>query len=149
VVGGQATAAEAVEEDGDPERLGQRPQLVLAAAPVEAGPSHDRRPLGRGQQRRRRLDPLRRAGLGLRRSRYLRVGLGEDDVERVVDEGRAGGGRKGEVERGRGPGRDLARVLHGLRRLDQRRDEGQVVDLLQRARAPAQLRRPPTEDADR
>ena len=33
VVGGQAAAAEAVEEDRDPERLGQRPQLLLAAGP--------------------------------------------------------------------------------------------------------------------
>ena len=60
VVGGQAAAAEAVEEDRDAERLGQRPQLLLAAAPVEAGAGHDRRPLGAGQQRRRLLDPGRR-----------------------------------------------------------------------------------------
>ena len=47
------------------------------------------------------------------------------------------------------PGRIRARLLDRLRRLDQRRDEGQVIDLLQRARAPAHLRRPPAEHADR
>src|SRR5205085_4606035 len=44
---------------------------------------------------------------------------------------------------------DRARVLRRIRRLDQRRDEWQVVDLLQRPRAPAHLRRPPAEHADR
>ena len=33
VVGGQAAAAHAVEEDGDPERLGERAELVLRRAP--------------------------------------------------------------------------------------------------------------------
>ena len=33
---------------------------LLALPPVEAGAGHDRRPLGRGEQRRRLLDPVRR-----------------------------------------------------------------------------------------
>ena len=59
MVGGQAAAAEPVEEDGDAERLGQRPQLALAVAPVEAGAGHDHRALGGGEQRRRLLHPAR------------------------------------------------------------------------------------------
>ena len=84
-----------------------------------------------------------------RRRRDLDLGLGEDDVERVVDEGRPARAPQRQVERRRGHRRDPARLLHRLRRLDQRRDEGQVIDLLQRARAPAHLRRPPAEHADR
>ena len=103
VVGGQAAAAQAVEEDRDPERLGQRPQLVLAPAPVEPGAGHDRRALGRGEQRRGLLDALRRLRLARRgRRRDLRLRLGEDDVERVVDEGRPGGRGERQVERRRG-----------------------------------------------
>ncbi len=111
VVGGQAAAAEAVEEDRDAERLGQRPQLVLAAAPVEAGAGHDRRPLGRGQQRRRLLD-ARRPGRASadRRRRDLGLGLGEDDVERVVDEGRAARAPRAP---GRAPPRSRAAIRAG------------------------------------
>ena len=59
VIRREAAAAEAVEEDRDSERLGQRLKLVLAVGPVEAGAGHDRRPLRRGQQRRRLLDAAR------------------------------------------------------------------------------------------
>ena len=109
VVGGEAAAAQPVEEDGDPERLGQRPQLLLAVAPVEAGAGHDRRPLGAVQQRRRLLDPGGRLRLGDRGGRDLGLGLAEDDVERVVDEGRPAGRAQRQVERRRGPRRDRRR----------------------------------------
>ena len=90
VVGGQAAAAHAVEEDGDPERLGEGAQLLLPVRPVEAGAGHDRRALGVGEQRGGFLGAIGRlAGRSLRRGRHLGLGLGEDDVERVVDEGRA------------------------------------------------------------
>jgi hypothetical protein len=58
VVGGEAAAAHAVQEHGDAERLGERPQLLLPARPVEAGAGHDRGALGRGEQGRRLLQPL-------------------------------------------------------------------------------------------
>ena len=150
VVGGQAPPAHAVEEDRDPERLGEPAQLLLAARPVEAGAGHDRRALGVGQELGGLLGasaglPADRVGAG----RHLRLGLGEDDVERVVDEGRAGRlGERGSIAR-RGQRRDRGRLLHRHRRLDQRRDERQVVDLLERARAPAHLRRPPAEHDER
>ena len=60
VVGGQAAAAEAVEEDRNAESLGQCPQLDLSPAPVETGPRHDDRALGRGEQCRGLLDTFRR-----------------------------------------------------------------------------------------
>ena len=58
VVGGQAAAAHAVEEHRRAERLGERPQLVLAARPVEPGAGHDRRALGRREQLGGALDAL-------------------------------------------------------------------------------------------
>ena len=58
VVGGQAAAAHAVEEDGDAERLGELAELLLGVGPVEAGAGHDRRALGLGQQLRRLLGAL-------------------------------------------------------------------------------------------
>ena len=64
VVGGEAAAAQAVEEDRDPERLGEGAQLLPRRAPVEAGAGHDHRPLGRRQQRRRLLDAVRRGAAG-------------------------------------------------------------------------------------
>jgi hypothetical protein len=58
VVGGQAAAAHAVEEDRNPERLGERAQLELAVGPVEARAGHDHRALGLGEQPRRLLGVL-------------------------------------------------------------------------------------------
>ena len=91
-------------------------------------------------------------GCASRRSsarRDLELGLAEDDVHRIVDEGRAARRGGGEVERAGGQRRDRVGRLRRLGRLDQRRDERQVVDLLQRARPPAHLRRPPAEHRDR
>ena len=42
VVGGEAAPSEAVEEDGDPERLGQGAQRLLSPAPVEAATAPSR-----------------------------------------------------------------------------------------------------------
>ncbi len=150
VIGRQAATAEPVEEDRDPQRLGERPQLALAMAPVEAGAGHDRRSLRRRQQRRRLLDSGRRPGRRRRgQRRNLDLRLAEDDVQRIVDEGRPARRSRRQVQRRRGHRGDPPRLLHGLGRLDQRRDEGKVVDLLQRARAPAHLRRPPAQHSDR
>ena len=62
MVGGQAAAAEAVEEHGDAAALGELAQRVLAVAPVEVRAGHDHRPLGVGEQRGGALD---RAAVGL------------------------------------------------------------------------------------
>ena len=151
VVGGQAAAAEAVEEDRDAERLGQRPQLA-----PRPGPSRGRcRPSSTG-----RSAPASSAaasstpsagaappGSGGRRRSRLR--LAEDDVERVVDEGRPEGAASARSSAAAVRAAICAVAFTVSRRLDQRRDEGQVVDLLQRARAPAHLRRPAAEHADR
>ena len=145
----QASAAEAVEEDRDPEQLGQGAEPILSPSPVETGPGHDRRPLGPRQQRCRLLDTGRRGPACRRKGGNLGLRLAENDVERVVEEGRAARRRGGEIERRGCHRRDPGRVLDRLRVLDQRRDEGEVIDLLQRAGAPAHLRRPPAEDADR
>ena len=149
MVGGKATAAEPVEEDRNAERFGESTQLNLAMAPVETAAGHDRWPLGACQQGRRLLDPASRLGIVASGIRNLLVRLAEDDVERIVDEGRPERRAERQIERRGRPRPDRARLLDRLRRLDQRRDERQVVDLLQRARAPAHLRRPPTQHTDR
>ena len=116
VVGGQAAAAHAVEEDGDAERLGEGAELLLPVGPVEAGAGHDRGALGLRQQRGGFLGAIGRlAGRSLRRGRHLGLGLGEDHVERVVDEGRAR--RLGErlVDRRGGELGDVGGVLDRLR----------------------------------
>ena len=77
------------------------------------------------------------------------VGLHEDDVERVVEEGRPGRRGAGEVERANRRLADQLRLLDRLRRLRQRRDEREVVDLLEAARAPAHLGGAAAEDDDR
>ena len=73
---------------------------ALAVAPVEVGAGHDHRPLGRAPAARR---PARsRAPSARRQRRRVRqrgagsrvVGLHEDDVERQVEEGRAGRRRR-------------------------------------------------------
>ena len=108
VVGGDAAAAHAVEEDRDAERLGERLQLVLAVGPVDAGAGHDHRALGAGEQRRGLLGAV--GGLGGRRARRggdLGLGLHEDDVERIVEEGRA-------ARRRRAPRSSAAAVRSGI-----------------------------------
>ena len=76
-----------------------------------------------------------------RRIGHLGLRLHEDDVHRVVDEGRArrAGSSAVSIASAVVAG-DLRRVLDRQRRLHQRLDEGQVVDLLERARSPAHLR---------
>ena len=101
VVGGDAAAAHAVEEDGDLERGGEAAERLLAVGPVEAGAGHDRRALGLRQELAGLLGALGGLAVGaLGRRRHLGLGLGEDDVERVVDEDRAARLLERAVERG-------------------------------------------------
>jgi hypothetical protein len=46
VVGRHAATCKPVEEHGNPQRLGQLEQRLLATSPVEIGPGHDHRALG-------------------------------------------------------------------------------------------------------
>ncbi len=87
------------------------------------------------------------AGSTARAGLLGRVGLAlhEDDVERVVDEGRAQRGLHRAVERLGGGARDVGRLLDGLGVLHQRADERQVVDLLERAHPPPHLGRAAAE----
>ena len=87
--------------------------------------------------------------VGAASGRDLGVALHEDDVERVVEEGRAGrsGAAMSKARAVASPIR--AGILDRLGRLRQRRDERKVVDLLEAAGAPAHLRGPTAEDDDR
>ena len=152
VVGRHAAAGEPVEEDRDAAPLGQRLQRALAAPPVEVRAGHDHRPLGVLQQRQRAVQ--RRAGglqraWGAGRSELLGVGLGEDDVEREVEEHGAGVRPARDGERLVHQARDLGRRAGGGGELDQRPHERHVVDLLQRALAPAERGRAAAQHHDR
>ena len=95
------------------------------------------------------LRHLVRVGLDDRRRRWrparVAVAEAEDHVERQVEEDRAAVRRErgdGRVVQGRG---DVVGGGHGGRVLGDRRDQRHVVDLLQAAGAPAELRRPAAE----
>ncbi len=153
VVGRHAATGQAVEEHRDPARLGQRPQCLLPTPPVQPGPGHDHRALGLGEERDGAIDlgAIRgRAAPRLRqRHRLGLAGLHEHLVEREVDEGRTRVrcqcSRGGDIDQAG----DLGRIRRRRGELDQRAHEGNVVDLLQRALAPAELGRPAAEHEDR
>ena len=90
-------------------------------------------------------------GSAARAAGALRLGFHEDDVERVVEEGRAGRDAPAAASiAARGRLGDRAPVsLTVSARLGQRGDERDVVDLLERPRAPAHLRRPAAEHDQR
>ncbi len=94
MVDGNASAAHAVQKDRNPQPLGELAELVLGPRPVEAGAGHDHRALSRGEQLGRSLDPLGGGDLGDRSGGDLGIALHEDDVERIVEEGRAGRRRR-------------------------------------------------------
>ena len=152
VAGRHAAAGEPVEEHGHAPGLGERQQLPLGAAPVDVRPGHDHGPLGVAQERGGAREPaLVRPRRGVRR-RGLRLGLGrlpEDDVEREVEERRPAVGPRGDGERLVDQGGDLRGGGRGGRELDERPHERDVVDLLQRALAPAEGRRAPAEHEHR
>ena len=75
--------------------------------------------------------------------------LGEHDVHREVDEGGPGVRRDGRGQRLVDERRDLGRRLGRRRQLGQRPHEGHVVELLQRALAPAHRRGTAAEDEHR
>ena len=143
MVGRHAAARQAVQEDGDLKLLAERAQGVLAVRPVEPGAGHHHGPLGVAQQLGR---AVQRVAVGLGRPRRVRQRGGgvcvhrrlhEHLVHREVEEGGAGGrlerGVQGLVdERG-----DVGGGLGGSGQLGQRRDERDVVDLLERAHPPA------------
>ena len=92
----------------------------------------------------------RLGGRVVRRRLVLAAGrLHEDDVEREVHEGRAGVRLERGAQRVVDEPGDLRRRLRGDRRLRQGRDEGDVVDLLQGALAPAHGRRAAAEHDER
>jgi hypothetical protein len=150
VVGRQAPAAHPVQEHRGPDGVGELPELALSARPVQIGPRHDHRSFRRRENRRGAIGVVRgRALIAFGRRRNLRLGLHEHDVERVVDERRPAGELDRAVERASGHLGDCRGVLDGLRRLRERGDERHVVDLLEAARAPSHLGRPPAEHDER
>ena len=153
VVRGHAAARQAVEEDGDPPLAHEPLQRALAVTPVEVRAGHDHRALGVAQQRDRAVEAVGRRGLGRRvrkrRRRLLLLGLHEDDVEREVEERRARvrGDRRG--QRFGDEARDVRGRLRRLGELRQRAHERDVIDLLQRALAPAHRGRAAAEHDER
>ncbi|CAB5035165.1 unannotated protein [freshwater metagenome] len=121
--------------------------------PPEVCAGHDHGALSRCEQSDRFVYPTRcgrfRLGVGQRRSRWRLLALGEDDVEREVDEGRAGVRRKCRSQRFVDqPGYCVGTLGRGGE-LRQRRDKRNVVDLLERPHPPAQGRRTAAKNHDR
>ena len=155
MVGGKAPAPEPVQEHGDPQRLGQRAQGHLAMPPVQARAGHDHGPLGAGEHRRDPFDQIRFGSLaapGLKgdgRGRLRLDRLHEHLIQREIDEHRSGRRRHRSAERLVQKARDLGRGKRRRRQLHERPHERDVIDLLQRALAPAHLRRAATQDHQR
>ena len=155
VVGRHAAARQAVQEHWDPELLSQRPQLRLAACPVEPGPGHDHRALCAAQQLGGTRDRVAVGSRGAARVLKLggRVGVHlrvhEHVVEREVEEGRTRGRLHRHAEGlVHDPG-DVGGGFGGARQLGHRRHERHVVDLLERALAPAHGRGAASEHEQR
>ncbi len=93
MVGWDAAARKAVEEDGDAQRLGELEEGLLAMTPVEVGAGHDDGPLGLAEQASNPLDLGGvRAPYGLPHAYAWGSGFGsahEDVVEREVEKGGA------------------------------------------------------------
>uniref|UniRef100_A0A6J6A1Q1 Unannotated protein n=1 Tax=freshwater metagenome TaxID=449393 RepID=A0A6J6A1Q1_9ZZZZ len=153
VVGRDAAARQAVEEDGNPALVNELKQSLLAMPPPKVGAGHDYRPFGLRQQCHGLVDPARRSRLQgcvreLRGSADL-FSFGKDDVEREIDERRAAvrGQRRGQslVDQFG----DLAGSLGRAGRLRQWCDERDVVNLLKRTHPPAHRGSTAAEHEDR
>ena len=150
VVGREAAAAHPVHEHGDAQRGGAGGQRRLAVGHVDVGAGHDGRSLGPGEDG---GGPGHLVRVDLERRRrgdgpHLPAALAEDHVERQVDEHRAAVGADGLVDCS---GHLLGDLVGGGDRpgqLGDRCHEGDVVELLQRPRAPAGLRGPAAQHHD-
>ena len=138
---------------GMPQRLDQLAQRVLAVAPVQVRPGHDHRALGLAQQRGRALDALGRRALP-RDRQHARAAAGSVPSMNTWSSGKStkvgpsgGGHRRGQRDVDEA---GITSVLGAVRaELGQRVHERDVVDLLQRALAPAHRRRAPAEHEHR
>ena len=154
VVGGNATAGEAVQEDRNAQRLRKLKQLGLAVPPIEIRPGHHDRTLSRAQQLGRPFDrptvrpPARTWWWTVERVLGL-GGLHEHVIHRKIDKRRSAmrgqRARKRLVEQPR----NLGGALGGDRELGERTHERDVIDLLQRPHPPAPGRSPTAEDEHR
>ena len=111
-----------------------------SALAQQRGRALERAAVGAGPGARRRAASAALAGV---------LGLHEHVVEREVDERRPGVRRQRRGERLVDEARDLGRAPGRRGELGQRAHERDVVDLLQRALAPAHRRRAPAEDEHR
>ena len=151
VIGGEAAAAEAVDERRHPQVLDGGPELVPRAVPPHVAAGDQRRSFGGGDQF-GGAPHVVRVGIGTDGDMGVgRVGVGraEHDVKREVEERGPAVRRK----RGGDGGVDFLRDVAGrgdrARRLGDRRHDRYVVELLQRARAPARLGGAAGEDDQR
>ncbi len=150
VTAGQHAAGLPVGDHRQAQFLRRPPGRVLGAAQPHVRAQHQHRPPGRPQQRGdpvrrpRRRSGRRRRSTRLRPGRgQVRLGLAVDRLERDVEEHRsavrAHRQPEGLVYR---PGHPR-RVVLGPGSLGDRREQRRMVHLLQAARAPAVVRRPP------
>ena len=149
---GQHAAPETVEEARHAERLGCGRQLVPRAVPVGVAAHEERRSLRPGDHRRQLTRPHRHRAPC--RARRPPSGTSPaDGPNRSSGKSRNTGPRCGLGGQADTPsctvGAGGRRVDHGGGELRDRRQHGDVVELLQRAGAPAQRRGPPAEHDQR
>ena len=151
MVGGQASPAQPVGERRQALGLHPGPQRIPGAVPVHVGAHQQRGAAGGGQHVGHRGHPV---GIGGRAHRHGLVGhgsgaLGEQHVHGVVHEHRAPVGGHGLLHRPIGGGGQIVAAPRGERPLGDRGQDGDVVELLERARPPAGLRRPTAQHHQR
>ena len=150
VAAGDHAAAHPVGQGRDAEVLDEAQRGGLGVVGPDVGAEDQHGPPRRGEQP---GDGLDRVGVGLDAGALARsdgAGRGvEEGVHRHVDEDRAAVARAGEGEGLVDAGGDVAGGHEGLRRLGDRRDDRRLVELLQRAGAPAVLRGAAADDDHR
>ena len=154
VVGGERAATEAVEEARHAQLLDRGAQRLPRAVPVDVAADDERRPLGARRSTSTSAATASGSGAAPRRADGSTAGIDPADGAKNTSSGKSRnvGPRCGvSASRRRGVHRRcrLRRVLDRAGALGDRRDDGHVVHLLQRAGAPSALGRPAAEHDER
>ena len=151
MIGRQDAAGHPVGDDGDASDVGEQSRGVLRALGPDVAAEDEDGALGGAQDCGHRVEFTRIGSAGLRACGHGNRRRGrEEHVHRDVDEHRPPVRRAGVGERLVDRHADTGRIAHGPGTLGHRLEDRHVVEFLQRAAAPAPLRRAsPDEDEGR